>query len=298
MLRLILGTAQLGLPYGIANRSGQPAMATATRLIEAAWEGGIRLFDTAQAYGSSEEALGLSLRELGLAGQARIVSKPSPTVSADDAQRVRGMAVASLGLLGIPALYGLMLHREEQLPLLDGPFGEALQRLAATGIVHKLGVSVYSPEAAIRALRHPLVSLLQIPASLFDRRFEVAGVFALARELGKEVHVRSALLQGALCMKPEDLPVHLTPLAPALAEFRGLCAAHDLAPATLALAWALRRYPESFVLFGAESPEQVRQNLDMLGKADRILPTLAASLEPIMPPQVDTLLNPSLWNTP
>jgi aryl-alcohol dehydrogenase-like predicted oxidoreductase len=296
--RLILGTAQLGLPYGIANRSGKPDMATATRLVQTAWEGGVRLFDTAQAYGASAEVFGAALRTLGLAGQALVISKLVPSLVATDAPNVPGMVHASLGLLGVSALHGLMLHREEQLDLLDGPLGVSLQNLVTTGIVRSLGVSVYTPEAAIRALRHPLISLLQVPASLFDRRFETAGVFTLAYELGKEVHVRSALLQGVLCMEPEALPTPLAPLGLALTAFHEICADHALPHAALALAWTLRRHPKAFILFGAETPGQVRQNLDMLDNADRLFPVLTTSLEAIMPPQTDTLLNPSLWNMP
>ena len=40
--RLVLGTAQLGMPYGIANRSGQPDASQARAIVEAAWEAGIR----------------------------------------------------------------------------------------------------------------------------------------------------------------------------------------------------------------------------------------------------------------
>ena len=294
--RLVLGTAQLGLPYGIANRSGQPDMVTATQLVHAAWGGGIRLFDTAQAYGASEEVLGVALRNLGLAGQALVISKLLPTLAATHAPNVPGMVRTSLSLLGVRALHSLMLHREEQLDLLDGPLGDSLQNLVSAGIVRSLGISVYTPEAAIRALRHPLVSLVQVPAGLFDRRFETADVFALACELGKKIHIRSVLLQGVLCMVPEALPAHLAPLAPALTAFHEICSTHVLPPAALALAWTLRRYPESFVLFGAETSEQVRQNLDMPNQADRMLSTLAAPLEAIMPPQTAKLLNPSLWN--
>ena len=298
MSRLILGTAQLGSPYGIANHAGQPDMETAMQLIQEAWKGGIRLFDTAQTYGTSEETLGLALRGLGVTETACIVSKLSPAVNAGEAQRVRDMVEASLNILGVPVLYGLMLHREEQLVLFDGPLGDALQDLVDSGLVRGLGLSSYSPAAALHALRHPRVSLLRVPASLFDRRFEEAGVLDLARELGKEVHIRSALLQGVLCMKPEALPAPLAPLAPALAAFHEICADQALPHAALALAWMLRRYPEFFVLFGAETPEQVRQNLSMLDEADRRLSILAAPLEVIRPPQADTLLNPSLWEMP
>jgi len=42
--KLILGTVQLGMPYGIANTSGQPDHATARALVKAALDNGIRHF--------------------------------------------------------------------------------------------------------------------------------------------------------------------------------------------------------------------------------------------------------------
>ena len=56
--RLTLGTVQLGLPYGIANRAGQPEYGEIRAIVAAAVEGGVNCFDTAAAYGTSEAVLG------------------------------------------------------------------------------------------------------------------------------------------------------------------------------------------------------------------------------------------------
>lgn len=64
--RLVLGTAQLGMSYGIANKTGLPDLATATAIVQTAWESGICEFDTAQAYGKSEQVLSQALSELGV----------------------------------------------------------------------------------------------------------------------------------------------------------------------------------------------------------------------------------------
>lgn len=55
---LTLGTVQLGVPYGVANRSGQPDVEHANKILAAAWDGGITCFDTASIYGSAERLLG------------------------------------------------------------------------------------------------------------------------------------------------------------------------------------------------------------------------------------------------
>jgi hypothetical protein len=74
-----------------------------------------------------------------------------------------------------------MLHREEYLPLLDKAMSQTIQRLQAEGCIRFFGISVYTPQAALDALAHPAISIVQIPASLFDRRFENGEVLGKSR---------------------------------------------------------------------------------------------------------------------
>lgn len=292
---IILGTVQLGTAYGINNRSGKPDTKAATALVDAAWEGGVRMFDTAQAYGDSESVLGSAFRALGIGETAQVISKLPPDLSENDAGRLEGMIVASLEKLGCSSLYCLMFHREEHMALLNGNTAQALQSTLETGKVRLFGVSTYTPEAALDALRHPLVSVVQIPASIMDRRFESAGVFDFARAVGKQVHIRSAFLQGVLCMHPGEIPEYLAALRPFVAMFQAVCESKSLKPTALALAWLMDRYPEAHAIFGAETVAQVRENLDFLKQAGTIAPALRAALETVLPPQEASLLNPALW---
>ena len=78
--RLVLGTAQLGLSYGIANKTGRPDQGVATAIVHEAWKNGIREFDTAQVYGDSEVVLGRALAELGISCEAKIITKIAPNL--------------------------------------------------------------------------------------------------------------------------------------------------------------------------------------------------------------------------
>ena len=55
--RLVLGTVQLGLSYGVDSMP-QPTKAESFGILDQAYAAGIRIFDTASAYGSAEEVLG------------------------------------------------------------------------------------------------------------------------------------------------------------------------------------------------------------------------------------------------
>ena len=56
--KLVLGTAQLGLNYGIANVIGKPTEKQALEIMKYAVENGINYFDTAHSYGNSEIIIG------------------------------------------------------------------------------------------------------------------------------------------------------------------------------------------------------------------------------------------------
>ena len=60
--RLSLGTVQLGMNYGIANRDGKPSLEQGMEVLQAAVDGGITSLDTAAAYGDSERVIGTFLR--------------------------------------------------------------------------------------------------------------------------------------------------------------------------------------------------------------------------------------------
>src|ERR1043165_6988088 len=61
--RIALGTVELGLPYGFGydGDESQPTFPQAERLVHAALDAGIRVIDTARAYGDSEQILGRAL---------------------------------------------------------------------------------------------------------------------------------------------------------------------------------------------------------------------------------------------
>jgi aryl-alcohol dehydrogenase-like predicted oxidoreductase len=64
--RLMIGTAQFGLDYGVANHSGIPGFMEICAMLKEAASAGINCLDTAAGYGSSEEVIGRALAETGL----------------------------------------------------------------------------------------------------------------------------------------------------------------------------------------------------------------------------------------
>jgi aryl-alcohol dehydrogenase-like predicted oxidoreductase len=81
--KLTLGTVQLGQAYGIANTTGQPSREDSYKILQTAYEQGLRSFDTARAYGDSETVIGEWIKEFAPSRETyRLATKLAPLPAA------------------------------------------------------------------------------------------------------------------------------------------------------------------------------------------------------------------------
>lgn len=293
MQNLVLGTAQLGMPYGIGNRAGQPDTSRALDIVQEARDHGISEFDTAQHYGTSEAVLGEALRTLGLASGVRIVSKFDPALDHFSGTDMAAAVDRSLKRLGIENIFGMLVHREELVDEWNNGVFQAIQPLVLAGKVSHLGISVYSPVNALKALAIREIDMIQLPSNLWDRRFENAGVFRLAQEKGKRIYIRSIYLQGLLLMDPADVPVRLERARPFLLALDSLARRAKITRQALALGYLSSEVPTARLIVGAEAPEQVR---DTCRNAQRNISTeLRDEVKTLFAQVPENILNPSQW---
>ena len=293
-LPLTLGTAQLGMDYGVINWSGQPSQEEAQQIVAGSWALGIRCFDTAQAYGESEAVLGRCLGTLPGREEARVITKLHPRITPDNSDEILVSVIRSLKRLGIRRLWGLMIHDESHLDQWTGRFGLTLCDLQTQGVTEHLGVSVYSVERALQALQIPALDILQIPSNVFDRRFLRAGVFRRAMELKKTVFVRSVFLQGLVFPNENGLTDEFAFGRRAVHAYRDYCGLAGVSPCAFALSYALQRFwPATFVL-GAETNQQITNTVENLENV-MSFPLETSEWDKRWPQDDPLLVNPALW---
>ena len=118
--KLMLGTVQFGMNYGVANTTGKPSFEAVKTILKAAYDGGVTALDTAPEYGDSEEVIGRALDELGLAGRFRIVTKIPKLPEGCDAEKFIAESLEnSLRRLRIERVDAALLHAEEYFIYLD-----------------------------------------------------------------------------------------------------------------------------------------------------------------------------------
>lgn len=294
--RLMLGTVQFGMPYGVANRTGQPSEREVLNIVAMAVEGGVNCFDTAAVYGSSEAVLGRVLAELGVADRVTVVTKVRPLNDAEsaDASLAAGAIEQSIAdsrqRLQLDCLPVVLFHREA-----DAVHLPVLAELQARGWLRHFGVSCDNrPGPASEFLATGNVSALQIPGNVLDRRHQRSGVFQDAASRGVAVFVRSVFLQGLLLVPEADVPPALAGVIPARRKLAELAAEAGMGLAELALRYMLSYDAVTCVLTGVETVSQIRDNLEMFDRgalpAD-LLAAVASSARELR----EFLVTPSQW---
>jgi len=287
--KVMLGTVQFGLEYGIANVSGKPSFERVCEILRAAYEGGITALDTAAAYGTSEEVVGAALERLGLRDAVTVVSKVPPIEAKDDAEAERFIeqtVLRSLQRLRLERLPVCLLHREEDLR-----FMPALEKMVGKGLIGGAGVSLDSDRFLAQAAD---ARFIQLPANILDRRFEA--FWPAARKKGAHVFARSVYLQGLLLMPEETVRPELSEVIPARRKLEAVAREAGLAWAELCMRYVLSNPAVTSVLTGVDTAEQLCENLRLaaLGPLPEDVLRRVRECSSELP---ESLVRPALWNT-
>lgn len=280
--RLVLGTVQLGMDYGVNNTHGAPARKEAFAILDQAFAGGIDLFDTAPAYGSAENILGEWVVSRGLQQKVRVVTKMSSGSSIE----------ASLGRLHLSRLDGYLLHTARD--LYDEGAVASLRAAKEAGLTAHVGVSVYNADDALRAIEVGM-DYVQVPYNALDQRLDHTDFFTRAKEAGVIVFARSPFLQGLLLMKPDALPPHLSHARPYLERFVDIAQRHHLSQLEATLVFSLEHCRADKIVFGAETRMQLVQILDTANRAKTLSGKWISEMEEAFREIGNNIVDPSVW---
>jgi aryl-alcohol dehydrogenase-like predicted oxidoreductase len=291
--RLMIGTVQFGMAYGIANKTGQPSYRDVRDMLALAHESGVNCLDTAALYGTSEEVVGRALAELGIAGKMIIVTKTThlaDDLTEEEADSVMEQSVLrSLKRLRLEALPLCLIHHEENFR-----YVQSLLKLKEKGLVRHVGSSVMTPAITKGIVNSGLVEAVQAPTSVLDRRYVSAGIFRDAVQRGLGLFVRSIYLQGLILLGDDEVQPELAAVVPVLQRLRALAGQAGMSLAELAVRYVLSLEGVTSGVVGVETIEQLRNNIAIFqkGPLDAALMKAIIAAVPQLP---DSILMPNKW---
>jgi aryl-alcohol dehydrogenase-like predicted oxidoreductase len=176
----------------------------ARQVVNAAFESGVRLFDSSPMYGEAERVLGLSLE--GRRDEALVATKVWAHTQADGLKQIERALKFFGGRVDVYQIHNLVSWREH-LPVLEG--------LRDEGAVGTVGATHYSPSAfgeLRRVMETGRISVIQIPYNPSEREVE-REILPLATERHIGVIVMRPFAEGGL-MRRKPSTRELAPLRP------------------------------------------------------------------------------------
>ena len=300
-----LGTAQLGLAYGINNFTGQPSEERSVAIVRRAVEHGVTWVDTAQAYGDSERRVGRALRG-SWGSRAKVITKLSPVIEfpADCSETLIASWVdsrlhSSLSSLEKTHLDVLLLHRWADYRALGGIVWRRLLHHRNAGLIGALGVSLYEPHEVMEALLDPDITHIQIPFNLMDRRWLLPELQQrLAARQDVRVHVRSVFLQGLLLSDGRHWPIS-DPEGPTRLERVDELSVelNRKSRADLCIAYVCGHPWVTSVALGVETLEQLDNNLRLVTLSAPLTADEIARVNSRLDGAPDCVVDPRQWLT-
>ncbi len=272
--KLALGTVQFGLNYGISNHDGKPSKNEIEAILSLAFENKIKLLDTANAYGESEQVIG----KLN-SNRFDIVTKFSP-------ESQKGLFEKqfedSLNKLNVQSVYGLMAHRP--MDVVENPvIWHKMMEHKNKSKVKKIGFTFETTDQYFAVIKKSFIpDIVQVPLNYFDDRF--INIIEELKGNGCEIHVRSAFLQGLFFTNLNKISSFFDEVKELIANLQE---EYDNLLAAGLLSFVLANKNVDKVVIGVQKEIQLKTILDTL--------VIAPDLPPLEKKINQSILRPYNW---
>jgi aryl-alcohol dehydrogenase-like predicted oxidoreductase len=271
MNKLTLGTAQLGMDYGISNKTGKPLMLESLLILESAYTHEVKSFDTAYVYGNSEEVLGTWLKNKDY--KDIILTSKMPSLNKQNIQKskleekIRDSINHSLRNMNVNRIDHYLIHDYGDVRYYGNEIFEVLKKIKNENIIGSYGCSIYDLDELEYASEYDIGSI-QIPGNILNQRILESKLLGDLKKAGTSIFVRSAFVQGLLFMKDDEIPEMLSDVKVYIQKLRHMASEKNITVAEAALNY-VRNHPNTdSVVFGVEAIKQLTEIISINKKSE------------------------------
>jgi aryl-alcohol dehydrogenase-like predicted oxidoreductase len=196
--KLIIGTVQFGVDYGITNSTGKINQNELDEIFNFCNNNNINYFDTAQDYGNSEDIMSN-------------YQKIYPNINIITKSKFKNKNIDNIINISLNKFNNIdcfLLHSFEDYQ--NKELINTLLKYKELNKIKKIGVSIYNIEEGIKLLEDNLIDVIQIPFNYLDNQW-LNDTFQnlILKHHNIEIHVRSIFLQGLLINNPKKYPSNI-----------------------------------------------------------------------------------------
>ncbi|WDV45726.1 aldo/keto reductase [Clostridiaceae bacterium M8S5] len=264
--KLTLGTAQLGMNYGINNNTGKNTLDENIKILKYAYVNGIKSIDTAPAYGDSEELIGefkslYNIKDLYITSKIPSLSKLKISKS-EIPKFLKQQIYSSLKNLQVDKIDNLLVHDFSDMIQHGKILAKTMQDLKSTDLVNEIGCSIYDLDNIDLFLEHNF-DTIQFPASIFNSCILTSKEFLLLKAKNIKTFSRSAFVQGLIFMDADKLPLPLSKLKSYIIKLNNISQKYNLSKCEIALKYLLTNKKIDSIVLGVDNINQLKELVDI-----------------------------------
>ena len=265
--KVILGTAQLGMPYGLgAWKTEMMPEATAFSILDVAWDLGLTTLDTSSNYGVAEERIAKFMR-LNPSKSFNVISKVK-SQNTDTRQEVSFFEswLKKSPLFDVGSL-SILLHNENDIR--SEVVVDSMERYQSRGVFASWGVSLYSAELAALAAEIQQCQIIQLPFGILNQSFHTDGILDILCQHNKIIHARSVFTQGLLFANELNSHGTSNEVLETIKVLSDLANRKRLTLTQCAMSFVLSFDEINSIVIGVDTPQQLNEIIGCVESPDK-----------------------------
>lgn len=288
--KLVIGTAQMGMSYGISNRTGKINNEELDLILSFCHEKGIVEFDTAQAYGEAEDIMAEYQHPHKICTKAKFELSPSESNIDGKIKTVIEKSLAKFTIIDC-----FLLHSFDDY-LYYPIIMSILKEYQSQGKIIKIGVSIYNVSEATILLEDNSINVIQLPFNYVDQQWVNPDfIRLLSTRPDIEICARSIFLQGLLLTSPKVPPKIKNSYEHLQFKIDELCKQLALTKLQLCLAYVCSVEWINKIIVGIDNHNQLKEIYNELNNTKKLSSENLALIRKEMTNVDPNLTNPSKW---
>jgi aryl-alcohol dehydrogenase-like predicted oxidoreductase len=204
-MKLVIGSAQLGMNYGLFNKK-KISIKEFKKIEKLVLNSNINFIDTATSYGDSESIIGNSdLKNLNIITKTKLPKNKNIDIK----NWLSNEIIRSLKRLKVKKIYGVLIHDYKDILGKRGKvYLLSLQELKKKNFIDKIGISIYDPKELKKIWKFWKPDLVQAPLNPIDNRILNSNWLNVLKKNRIKIYARSIFLQGILINDYSSLEIN------------------------------------------------------------------------------------------
>lgn len=255
--KIILGTAQFGMDYGISNKIGKIKSKNISIILNFLKNKKINYLDTAHQYNLSEKEIGnfckKTKKKFKIITKYTLSSNISVEKQLEQTHRKVGYYPETI-----------LAHSYKD--YLNDKFQSDLKKIQKIYPIKNFGVSLYNPNELLKILKVRRPDIIQVPCNILDKRFLDKKIITIIKRNSIKVHARSIFLQGLLFKNLQFIDKKFNNTNRIFKTLENQAFKEELSIGELSLIWISRKKEIDKIILGVDSLLHLQNNLKIINK--------------------------------